>query len=86
MKAVRLVGELYRRHHDMRPPRKASWLFVASQIAEDEAEEVPPPEDTIEELYVMLRTSIVGVQYYKGLVGPGEEVRLVRQPNNQYDR
>ncbi|EPQ57350.1 hypothetical protein GLOTRDRAFT_74086 [Gloeophyllum trabeum ATCC 11539] len=33
-----------------------------------------------------MRTNIVGVQYYKGLVGPGEEVRLVRQPTNQYDR
>ena len=64
-----------------------------------------PDEESRDELYVMLNTAIVGVQYYKGmnghlqwvrfvmtyewvlgLVGAGEEVILVRQPQNQYDR
>ena len=26
------------------------------------------------------------MQYYRGMVGPGEEVRLVREPTNRYDR
>ncbi|EDR08813.1 SNF2 superfamily protein, partial [Laccaria bicolor S238N-H82] len=33
-----------------------------------------------------MATNVVGIQYYKGLVGPGEEVLLVREPNNPYDR
>ena len=35
--------------------------------------------------YVTLRTEVVGVQYYPGLVGRGEYVMLRRQPENQYD-
>ncbi|KAG6378256.1 putative DNA repair protein rad5 [Boletus reticuloceps] len=50
---------------------------------EEVATNEPEPAD---ELYCVLKTSIVGVQYYKGLVGPGEQVRLVREPNNRYDR
>ena len=78
-----------------------------SQIAQlvEEPEEDVPDEESRDELYVMLNTAIVGVQYYKGmnchlqwvrfvmadewvlgLVGAGEEVTLVRQPQNQYDR
>ncbi|OCH84706.1 hypothetical protein OBBRIDRAFT_891624 [Obba rivulosa] len=49
-------------------------------------EEDTPEEESVDELYVVLKTSIVGVQYYKGMVGAGEEVRLVRQPDNKYDR
>ncbi|THH29944.1 hypothetical protein EUX98_g4232 [Antrodiella citrinella] len=33
-----------------------------------------------------MKTSVVGIQYYKGLVGVGEMVRLVREPGNKYDR
>lgn len=78
-------------------------------VVEDEVEEVVPEDQPIDELYVTLRTSIVGVQYYKGmfssryvfgpficrrlnqlwvigLVGEGEEVRIVREPQNRYDR
>ena len=60
----------------------------------------PEPAD---ELYCVLKSSIVGVQYYKGtyfgvssqvslftrcagFVGPGEQVSLVREPQNRYDR
>ncbi|KAI0074381.1 hypothetical protein K474DRAFT_1626028 [Panus rudis PR-1116 ss-1] len=59
---------------------------TATQIAEDEAVEDVSQEDTVEELYCSMTTSIVGVQYYNGLVGAGEEVRLIREPNNRYDR
>ncbi|KAJ7703076.1 SNF2 family N-terminal domain-containing protein [Mycena rosella] len=56
----------------------------AAEEEEDEVEiiEVEPPD----ELYIAMKASVVGVQYYRGLVGPGEEVRLVREPHNQYDR
>ncbi|KAI5123845.1 hypothetical protein M0805_005664 [Coniferiporia weirii] len=50
----------------------------------DEAEE--PKEETRDELYCMMSTQVVGVQYYKGLVGPDEEVTLIREPHNKYDR
>lgn len=36
--------------------------------------------------YVTMRTDVVGVQYYAGLVGKGEYVMLRRQPQNQYDK
>ncbi|EMD31673.1 hypothetical protein CERSUDRAFT_88802 [Gelatoporia subvermispora B] len=57
----------------------------SQDVIEIDDEDVPEDE-AVDELYVMLKTSIVAVQYYKGLVGPGEEVRLVREPHNKYDR
>ncbi len=39
-----------------------------------------------DEVYVHLPTDVVGIKYYRGLVGYGEQVNLVREPNNQYDR
>ncbi|KAF8897054.1 SNF2 superfamily protein [Gymnopilus junonius] len=34
-----------------------------------------------------MNTNVVGIQYYRvGMVGPGEEVLLVREPQNPYDR
>ncbi|KAG8798751.1 hypothetical protein FRC17_007336, partial [Serendipita sp. 399] len=47
----------------------------------DAGEDVPS-----DEVYVELDTAVVGVKYYTGLVGVGEQVDLVRQPNNQYDQ
>ncbi|KAI0633366.1 SNF2 family N-terminal domain-containing protein [Trametes polyzona] len=71
------------------PLRRISGLpagaSFSQRVEEEEVEDVPE-EEAIDELYVMLKTSIVGVQYYKGLVGPGEQVILQRQPNNPYDR
>ncbi|KAI0344734.1 hypothetical protein BDW22DRAFT_1354880 [Trametopsis cervina] len=55
-------------------------------MLDDDDEEVVPDDQPIDELYVTLRTNIVGIQYYKGLVGEGEEVRLIREPTNRYDR
>ncbi|GBE78013.1 hypothetical protein SCP_0108950 [Sparassis crispa] len=59
---------------------------VSSEVIEIEDDEEVVEEEPKDELYCMMKTSIVGVQYYKGLVGPGEEVRLVREPHNKYDR
>ncbi|KAJ7076375.1 SNF2 family N-terminal domain-containing protein [Mycena belliarum] len=59
---------------------------VPSQTAleeeEEEVTEVEPPD----ELYLVFKSSVVGVQYYRGLVGPGEEVQLIREAHNPYDR
>ncbi|KAH9892824.1 SNF2 family N-terminal domain-containing protein [Cubamyces lactineus] len=60
-------------------------VSLPQRLEEDEVEDFPE-EESRDELYVMLKTNVVGIQYYKGLVGPGEEVLLVRQPHNQYDR
>ncbi|TFK54077.1 hypothetical protein OE88DRAFT_1695204 [Heliocybe sulcata] len=63
-------------------PRAVEIDLTQNEEIEDDASE----EESRDELYCTMSTSIVGVQYYKGLVGPGEEVRLVREPNNRYDR
>ncbi|GMK54505.1 hypothetical protein CspeluHIS016_0110910 [Cutaneotrichosporon spelunceum] len=39
----------------------------------------------VSRLYVTLRTDVVGIQYYAGLVGNDEYVMLRRQPANPYD-
>ncbi|KAH9961307.1 SNF2 family N-terminal domain-containing protein [Russula dissimulans] len=49
-----------------------------------DAEEVL--DEQIDELYCTLSSNVVGIQYYKGLVDAGEQVRLIREPNNKYDR
>ncbi|KAI5889386.1 uncharacterized protein SCHCODRAFT_02585708 [Schizophyllum commune H4-8] len=56
-----------------------------SQAIEDEATE-DNTEEAADELYCTLSTGVVGIQYYTGLVGAGEEVQLIREPNNRYDR
>jgi SWI/SNF-related matrix-associated actin-dependent regulator of chromatin subfamily A3 len=38
-----------------------------------------------EEIYMTYPTEVVGVQYYDGMVGRGEEVDLIREPTNRYD-
>ncbi|GLB37536.1 putative HIRAN [Lyophyllum shimeji] len=55
-----------------------------SQLAADEGIE-EAPEEARDELYCTLNTNVVGIQYYKGLVGTGEEVLLMREPLNRYD-
>ncbi|KAH7924627.1 hypothetical protein BV22DRAFT_1129678 [Leucogyrophana mollusca] len=58
-----------------------------ARLAQEEDDEVMIIEpEPVDELYCMMNTNVVGVQYYKGLVGPGEEVRLIREPHNQYDK
>ncbi|KAG9120079.1 hypothetical protein FRC07_004585 [Ceratobasidium sp. 392] len=38
------------------------------------------------DFYLSFQSTVVGIQYYDGLVGPGEQVNLVREPTNKYDR
>ncbi|KAJ1306199.1 hypothetical protein OPQ81_010908 [Rhizoctonia solani] len=38
------------------------------------------------DFYLSFQSSVVGIQYYDGLVAPGEQVALVREPTNKYDR
>lgn len=68
---------------------------------EDEDVTQTEPE-VVDELYCTYKTNVVGVRYYKGaclyssqslmlikhtgLVGAGEQVGLVREPTNKYDR
>ncbi|KAK7005619.1 DNA repair protein rad5 [Favolaschia claudopus] len=55
-------------------------------VAEDDEEQEVIEIEPDQELYVSMVSEIVGVQYYSGMVGAGEEVRLTREPTNQYDR
>lgn len=43
-------------------------------------------EVQVDELICTVSSEVVGVQYYKGLVDVGEQVRFVREPTNRYDR
>ncbi|RSH83079.1 uncharacterized protein EHS24_006736 [Apiotrichum porosum] len=54
-----------------------------SEAADEDSDDAPPQE--LEEHYVTMRTDVVGIQHYAGLVGAGEFVVLRRQPNNPYD-
>ncbi|KAM6502461.1 SNF2 family N-terminal domain containing protein, partial [Amanita muscaria] len=56
------------------------------QMVEEIEEENNPEEEVKDELYCTMSAKVVGIQYYTGLVGPGEEVLLLREPNNRYDR
>ncbi|KAG6887502.1 hypothetical protein C0992_012023 [Termitomyces sp. T32_za158] len=60
-------------------------LTSATQLAADEIVEETPDEEIADELYCRMNTNVVGIQYYKGLVGPGEQVMLIREPRNPYD-
>ncbi|KAF8135787.1 SNF2 family N-terminal domain-containing protein [Boletus edulis] len=64
----------------------SNYNGARGSLGEEDEEVAPNEPEPADELYCVLKTSIVGVQYYKGLVGPGEQVRLVREPNNRYDR
>ncbi|KAJ7594405.1 SNF2 family N-terminal domain-containing protein [Mycena floridula] len=55
----------------------------ASQAVDDD--DVVVEEESKDELFCSLSTSAVGIQYYQGLVGSGEEVLLQREPHNRYD-
>ncbi|GFR86838.1 helicase-like transcription factor [Elysia marginata] len=52
-------------------------------LVEDNQETQADPED---EFLGSIRSDIVGVQYYKGVVSNNEMVNLVREPNNKYDK
>ncbi|GFZ43795.1 LOW QUALITY PROTEIN: hypothetical protein JCM24511_01515 [Saitozyma sp. JCM 24511] len=65
--------------------RARSPVGLDENDADVEGEPTQGPNPEPDELYVTLRTDVVGVQYYRGLVGRGEYVMLRRQPENQYD-
>ncbi|KDQ18333.1 hypothetical protein BOTBODRAFT_184989 [Botryobasidium botryosum FD-172 SS1] len=71
-------------------PAQSSQAPQSSQIIVDSDEEYWNDEvielEPMNEHYIRLVTNVVGVQYYTGLVGPGEEVILVREPHNKYDK
>ncbi|PFH50907.1 hypothetical protein AMATHDRAFT_3537 [Amanita thiersii Skay4041] len=52
----------------------------------EDDEDAQEEEDVRHVLYFTFKSSVVGIQYYTGLVGSGEEVLLVREPQNPYDR
>ncbi|WWC70170.1 uncharacterized protein I206_104118 [Kwoniella pini CBS 10737] len=55
-----------------------------STVIKDEVDDRSPSPE-LDEHFVTFRTDVVGVQYYRGLVGRGEYVMLRREPGNQYD-
>ena len=64
-----------------------SLTQTQARETEEEAERFSAyEEEPRDELYCVLNSKIVGVQYYTGMVGPGEEVNLIREPYNKYDR
>ncbi|KAI6046015.1 SNF2 family N-terminal domain-containing protein [Pisolithus marmoratus] len=68
-------------------PRVSGISASTRRCSNDEDEEVQPIEpEPIDELYCIFKTRVVGVQYYKGLVGAGEQVTLQREPRNPYDK
>ena len=63
--------------------------FLSSQPNAGDTDE---EEESMEEgggdeegLYTTLATQVVGLKYYTGMVGLGEQVNLVRELTNQYD-
>ncbi|KAJ7446182.1 SNF2 family N-terminal domain-containing protein [Mycena galericulata] len=61
-------------------------LGYVPRAEEEVLEDQTPEAEVADELIVSMKSQIVGVQYYRGMVGPGEEVRLNREPTNAYDR
>ncbi|KZO90728.1 hypothetical protein CALVIDRAFT_568793 [Calocera viscosa TUFC12733] len=55
----------------------------ATELRQDE--DVDDDDDGADEIYVVMNSQVVGIQYYQGLVGSGEQVLLVREPSNRYD-
>ncbi|TFK44820.1 SNF2 family N-terminal domain-containing protein [Crucibulum laeve] len=84
--ATRSVLSQKRKANDA--PSSLKYISTPSslQMPEEEVEEESTEEEPKDEIYCTLNTSVVGIQYYEGLVGPGEEVLLVREPHNKYDR
>ncbi|KAG8948964.1 hypothetical protein FRC04_009165 [Tulasnella sp. 424] len=67
--------------------RNDSVAPPATQIVAEEDLDAANNEQAYEadEVYVAFPTKIVGVQYYRGMVGAGELVSVVREPTNRYD-
>lgn len=67
-------------------PVRSLTQTMAQEVEEEQEEINAYEEEPRDELYCVLNSKIVGVQYYTGMVGPGEEVNLIREPHNKYDR
>ncbi|KIY50140.1 hypothetical protein FISHEDRAFT_71758 [Fistulina hepatica ATCC 64428] len=66
--------------------RARPLVYQGRRILEEDLENTTvDSEEPKDELLCTMRTNVVGIQYYKGLVGPGEEVILQREPHNPYD-
>lgn len=57
---------------------EAEDIIVASQDGNDES-------TATYQLYSIVETKIVGVQYYNGIATAGEYVMIIREPQNRYD-
>ncbi|KAG7446219.1 uncharacterized protein BT62DRAFT_103756 [Guyanagaster necrorhizus] len=68
-----------------RPSLSACPPSSSPPVVEIPAENETPEDEAADELYSTMRTNVVGLQYYPGLVGPGEEVIIQRDLNNAYD-
>lgn len=67
-------------------PSSEGASVIEIQDSDDDENEGDETPEAVDELYCMMRVNIVGTQYYRGLVGSGEEVILRREPGNPYDR
>lgn len=79
---------------------ESSPIEQNSSISQEQQQEAAETE-VVECLYCQMECNVVGIQYYTGisvsspingwlrmrlgLVGPGEEVQLTREPHNPYD-
>ncbi|CAE6425244.1 unnamed protein product [Rhizoctonia solani] len=72
------------------PPHMGTQITMSQQKRDDEAyvddDFGAEEEGQYTDFYLPFQSSVVGIQYYDGLVGPGEQVALVREPSNKYDR
>ncbi|KAJ8462146.1 hypothetical protein ONZ45_g18041 [Pleurotus djamor] len=83
-----LVIDLTQKKRKSAPEPGPSTAQVSSQAidtVEDDGGIDQDNDDFGDELYCTMQTNVVGIQYYKGLVGSGEEALLVREANNKYD-
>ncbi|ODO06017.1 hypothetical protein L198_01244 [Cryptococcus wingfieldii CBS 7118] len=71
-------------------PREGTAIPSSSQVSipgSQDVEDDPPASQDLKhwEHVGTFRDYVVGVQYYRGLVGEGESVMLRRDPANEYD-
>ncbi|KAH6913909.1 SNF2 family N-terminal domain-containing protein [Coprinopsis sp. MPI-PUGE-AT-0042] len=57
----------------------------ARRFSEEEEDTGDTTVEEVSELYCVMQTNVVGIKYYNGLVGNGEQVTLVREPTNRFD-
>ncbi|KZT67187.1 hypothetical protein DAEQUDRAFT_407067 [Daedalea quercina L-15889] len=72
--------------HASQPPASQPLRRLSDRFEEEQNNGVIDVGDVHDEMYCMIKVPCVGLQYYEGLVGAGEEVRLLREPQNKFDR